>query len=159
MKAAGVATLQLTAYGLAKTHDSFAGRRGAFEDIVTTSRRAREHGVAWYAGIVLHEGSVGEVVEAQRLLASQDPTGSAMVGWYPFMWQGRGRDAGRVRAGEYERIPEEMRERAKLFLTEAEAVRVTLGDSDLSEKPVGADLCAALTFQVDRDLTVSCGGA
>jgi MoaA/NifB/PqqE/SkfB family radical SAM enzyme len=101
LKRAGADCLQLTVYGLEQTHDTFAGRRGAFQDLVTTVRRAMEHDVAWYAGVLLHADNVDELPETLAYVRHLDPAGKVQVGWYPFSWQGRGRDARRVHAAEY----------------------------------------------------------
>lgn len=159
LKAAGVGWLQLTAYGLERTHDSFAGRRGAFRDVVATIRRAEEHGLGWWAGVILHEGNVSEVRETVSHLKGLAAKGEANVGWFPFLWQGRGREASRVRLADYERLPAEESARATAFVTEAEAVRRILDDAELSAKPATEPVCKVLTFQVDRELDVFCGGS
>jgi hypothetical protein len=159
LKNAGCRCLQLTVYGLEQTHDAFAGRRGAFQNIVAITRRARGHEIAWYAGIILHSGNVGELIATISSIKTLDPNGSSQVGWFPFLWQGRGREAHRVRAAEYARLPAEMRERATYMVEEREAVSRILDSPVLSAQPAGGSLCSVLTFHVDRDLKVFCGGS
>lgn len=159
LKSAGVDCLQLTVYGLEQTHDAFAGRRGAFQGVVTTIRRAMEYDIQWYAGVILHADDVDELEATISYLAGLDPSGQARVGWYPFSWQGRGRDAKRVRAHEYARLPESLRQRKAAFFEEREAVDRILTIPELAQRSADTDLCEALVFQVDRDLKVFCGGA
>lgn len=156
LKAASVNCLQLTAYGLEQTHDEFAVRRGAFQNFLATIRRAMEHGLEWYAGVVLHAGSVAELPQVFDLFRSLDPSGKATVGSFPFSWQGRGRYARRARASDYARLPDEYKRPA--FVSEAQAVNRILADPQLSGKRAGSSVCYGLGVQVDRDLRVYCGG-
>lgn len=159
LRKAGCDCLQLTVYGLEQTHDVFAGRRGAFQNIVATTRRAREHGIEWYAGIVLHPGSVRELEDTIACVKDLDPSGTSRVGWYPFLWQGRGKDASRVRAREYAQLPAEVRERRPFLVEEREAIDRILDSRELSGRRASESMCPVLTFHVDRDLRVFCGGA
>jgi MoaA/NifB/PqqE/SkfB family radical SAM enzyme len=151
--------LQFTVYGLEQTHDRFAGRKGAFQNIVTAARRANEFGIGWYAGVILHQGSVSELPDAIAYVRGLDPTGESRVGWFPFLWQGRGRDAERVRIDEYARLPEEMRRRRTSLVDERRGAEMILDDPKLSDRQASETLCSALVFHVERDLSVYCGGA
>ena len=159
LRKTGCDCLQLTIYGLEQTHDAFAGRRGAFQNIITTTQRAREHSIEWYAGIVLHPGNVRELKDTISYMKGLDPSGTSRVGWFPFLWQGRGRDANRVRAGEYAQLPAEMRRPRTSLVEEKEAIGRILDSPELSTRRAGESMCTALTFHVDRDLRVFCGGA
>lgn len=156
LKASGVGCLQLTAYGLENTHDAFAGRRGAFRDLVQTIAQANVHGVSWYLGIVLHADNIDELPAAIDYFRALDPDGQARVGWHLFLWQGRGRAAPRVRADGYMRLPVRLRRRDDIVM-EAEARRRILGDPQLAERRLAR--CGGLTLHVERDLRVYCGGA
>lgn len=160
LRDAGVRELQLTFYGLEETHDTFAGRRGAFRNLVETIRRAAEFGLHWYAGVVLHAGNVDEIGRAVDFIRALDATGTAQVGVLPFLWQGRGRDSQhRLRAADLARLPAAFRARLTNLVTEAEAIQRIRHTPDLAERPAGASLCEAVTFQVERDLRVYCGGS
>lgn len=159
MARAGCRTLQLTAYGLEQAHDAFAGRRGAFQDIVTTIQRASEHGVGWYAGVVMHRDNVGQVRETVEYLRGLDPAGRAQVGSFTFLWQGRGREARRLRTRDLAALPPEKRPRTHTLIEEREAVRRILDDPGLAARRAGETTCGTLVWHVDRDLRVYCGGA
>lgn len=159
LKRTGVNCLQLTVYGLEKTHDEFAGRHGAFQNIVTTIQRATEHGIEWYAQVFLHPDNVSELADTIGYLKSLDCCGKPKVGWMPFLWQGRGRDAHRLRAKEFMQLPVEMRERATYLVEERQAIQRILQTPELACKRASESMCSLLTFQVDRDLKVFCGGS
>lgn len=156
LKAAGVGSLQLTAYGLESTHDAFAGRRGAFRDLVQTIAQANAHGVSWYLGVVLHADDVDELPAALDYFRGLDPTGRARVGWHLFLWQGRGRAAPRVRREEYMRLSARLRQRDDV-VPEGEARRRILAEPELADRRLAR--CGGLTLHVERDLQVYCGGA
>lgn len=159
MARAGCRTLQLTAYGLEQAHDAFAGRRGAFQDLVKTTRRASAHRVDWYAGVVLHRENAGQVREAVEHLRGLAPDGRGSVGAFTFLWQGRGREAGRVRAHDLAALPEGRRPRTDALVEEREAVRRILEDPDLAARRAGDITCGSLVWHVDRDRRVYAGGA
>jgi hypothetical protein len=152
-----VSCLQLTVYGLEHIHDEFAGRCGAFQNILTTICRANEHSVRWYVQIVLHANNVRELPDTITAIKSLDPSGQSRVGYFPFNWQGRGRNACRARASEYALVPEKYRH-PRLF-AEKDAILKILGTPELSGKHASETMCQALVFQVDRDMGVICGGA
>jgi MoaA/NifB/PqqE/SkfB family radical SAM enzyme len=158
LKRAGMNSLQLTIYGLEQTHDDFAGRRGAFKDIITTIRRAVMHDIEWWCGVVLHPGNIGELDDTVAYLKRLDPEGKAAVGWFLFFWQGRGRDINRVRANDFARLPEHLR-KGSHWVDESEAIRRIIENPNLSRRRPSEPYCQSLWFQVDRDLQVYCGGS
>ncbi len=153
---AGAGFLQLTVYGLEATHDAFAGRRGAFQDVITTIRRANEHQASCFVGVPLHTDNVHELGETLAYLRGLVRIGS--VGAFPFLWQGRGRDPIRVRASQREVLPEKMRQNPVL-VEERAAIGKIMQDPDLASRPASEGLCSELGLQVDRDLRVYFGGA
>jgi len=157
LKKAGVEWLQLTLYGLERTHDDFARRRGAFRDVSLTARRALEHGIRWWLGVFLHPDNAHELVETMEYARSLDPTGEADVGWYTFLWQGRGRTAKRPRARDYALLPDSLK--GEGWVEEREAVRKIMANPELSARRAGETLCPHLVLEVDQDLRVFCGGA
>jgi MoaA/NifB/PqqE/SkfB family radical SAM enzyme len=158
MVQAGCHTLQLTAYGLEQAHDIFAGRQGAFQDLVTTIRRAGAHGVAWYAGVVIHQDNLSQVQEAVSYLRGLAPNGKASVNTFTFLWQGRGRDARRLCARDLAALPPERKPRTNALIEEREAVRRILDDPSLAARKASEITCGTLVWHVDRDLRVYCGG-
>ncbi len=153
MKQAGANCLQLTVYGLEETHDRFAGRRGAFQDIVTTIQRAQEHGVKWYGGLVIHPGNLSEVAEATAYFGN---LGGDFFFPFTFSWQGRGRKAPRPRGKDLPRRPDGKPLLGGDWVEEREGVRRILADPELASRPA-VEPCTGLVFQVDRDLRVFCG--
>ncbi len=157
LRQAGLAWLQLTLYGLGPTHDAFAGRRGAFDDVVAAARRALDQGLGWWAQVVLHAGNVGELARTLDYARALDPSGRSRVGWFPFAWQGRGRRAPRVRGSQYASLPPDLQHAS--ILEERRAVERILADPQLSSRTGGEAECEALVLEVGPDLEVSCGGA
>ncbi|MBN1880465.1 radical SAM protein [bacterium] len=159
LKSAGCNCLQLTVYGMERTHDSYAGRQSAFRDVIGTIRRAGEFGIESYVQIPLHPGNVRELLETMEYIRSLHPEGAARVGWFPFSWQGRGRTAPRVRWSDYSLLPQVVREKRSSILQEREAIERICSNSDLSSMAATSSMCDVLTFQIDRDLKVICGGS
>lgn len=154
---AGVEWLQLTLYGLERTHDDFARRRGAFRDVIATAKRAREHSIRWWLGVVFHPDNAHELVETIEYAKSLDPSGEANVSWYTFLWQGRGRMAKRPKTKDYALLPDSLK--GECWVEEREAVRKILESPDLSARRADESFCPYLGLEVDQDLRVFCGGA
>lgn len=160
LKKIGVNYLQFTLYGNESVHDDFAGRRGAFRNVEAAIEKCNNHGIEWVAGVILHSDNVREIMGTISYIKGLDESGNARVGWFPFMWQGRGRDAGRVSRTEYERwIPEDVRSRQKQLMDERSAIALILSEPELANRKTTEHLCTALTLNVDQDLNVFCGGA
>ena len=156
LKASGVQMLQFTFYGLAETHDAFAGRNSAFDHVVEAIRRANQHEIDWYAGVVVHPGSADELDATMQFVRGLAPNGSGYVGAFPFMWQGRGRSAGRIHEADRQRFAFQL---APVWQTERVHVAQILATPELANRPASDPVCDALVFHVDRDLNVLCGGA
>lgn len=159
LRGTGLKLLQLTVYGQEATHDLFAGRKGAFRDIITTIHRADTHHLEWTAGVIIHDGNASELHQTMRDLRALDPGGRAAIGSFVFSWQGRGRDAGRIHKDQYDALFPDRDRSKSLFLSEREAIDRILSDSTLSDQSAGASACRGVGFQIDRDLQVFCGGA
>ena len=159
LKKTGCNCLQFTFYGLRDTHDVFAGRPGAFIDLTEAVRRAAEFGFEWFAQIPLHPGNVAELESLMDFLRGLDSTGQARVGWFPFLWQGRGRAALRVRGDLYRSLPEKLTRDRLQIVEEKQAIGRILADPELSVRKAGDSMCPVLTLQIERNLQVFCGGA
>jgi len=157
LKKAGVQWLQLTLYGLERTHDEFARRQGAFRDVIITAKRATEYGIRWWLGVIFHRDNAHELAETTEYAKSLDPSGEADIGWYTFLWQGRGRSARRPRAKDYALLPDSLK--GECWVEEREAVRKILASPDLSARRADESFCPYLGLEVDQDLWVFCGGA
>ena len=71
LKDYGYEVLQLTFFGLRDTHDWFACREGAFDDLLTTIRRAAECGLVVQPSIMLHKRMTAELSDLLALLADR----------------------------------------------------------------------------------------
>lgn len=156
LKAAGVNSLQFTFYGLSDTHDTFAARKGAFAHIVEAIQRAGQHEVGWYAGVVVHPGNVDELDQTVAFVRNLAPDNNGHVGAFPFLWQGRGREANRIRETDRNRFGYQL---APVWQTEHGIVTQILDTPELANKCASEPVCEALAVHVNRDLGVFCGAA
>ena len=69
LKDYGYEVLQLTFFGLRDTHDWFARREGAFNDLLTTIQRAEESGLVVQPSIMLHKRMIARLPDLLTLLA------------------------------------------------------------------------------------------
>lgn len=159
LKKTGCNCLQFTFYGMEDIHDRFAGRPGAFKDLLTAVRRAGEFGMEWFAQIPLHPENVAELETLMDFLNGMDRGGQARIGWFPFLWQGRGRSAMRVRGELYRSLPDNLTGNRLQVVEEKQAIERILSDSSLSDRKGGDSMCPVLTLQIERNLQVFCGGA
>ncbi len=151
----GVSWLQLTFYGTGEGHDAFAGRRGAFDDLARTIRSADEHGMKWYAGVMIHSGNVHDYACTADTISSLG-TPAKPVGWFTMGWQGRGADGRlRIRAGDLALLPD----RRGLWRTEGEIVGEILDDPGECSRKAIQDTCGMTYLEVAHDLSVFYGGA
>ena len=107
----------------------------------------------------MHRDNVGQVREAVEFLRGLDPSGQTRVGSFTFLWQGRGREARRLRTRDLVALPEEKRPRTVGLIEEREAVRRILADPILSARRGSEITCGSLVWHVGRDLRVYAGGA
>ncbi|MBN2383939.1 radical SAM protein [bacterium] len=160
LKNTGIGYFQFTFYGSETVHDEFAGRRGAFHNVVDTIQRANQHDIEWVAAIVLHRENIRDLAAVIQIVKGLDTSGNMRIGWFPFQWQGRGRVLPRVRKKEYEQyVPLDIRQHRKLLMTESAAIRAITADPELARRKPIETLCGALTLNIDRDLDVYCGGS
>lgn len=155
LKNAGNPELQLTFYGLDDVHDSFAGRIGAYDDLIRTARKAAEHDIGWTAGIVAWPRIVNDLVAIKETIASLAP-GCTGAGWFLPSWQGRGRDP-ELRCRESDR--ERLKLPAAHFKSECEHLQEILNNDDLSAYTVGNMLCDFISLEILPDMQVLYGGA
>lgn len=155
LRRAGVAFLQLTFYGVGAAHDAFAGRRGAFDDVVMTARRASEFGFPWTGGVLLQPRDAGDVVGTLAFVKDLAPP--LKTGWFVAARQGRGYHGDRPRAPDLAGKP--ALQRNKTFQPEYEHRARILAGSDLGARPFGDLGCGLLTLDVEPSLDVYLGGA
>jgi MoaA/NifB/PqqE/SkfB family radical SAM enzyme len=69
-KANGYADVQLTFFGLSETHDWFAGRKGALDDLIRAAAQAQENDLTIHVSIMIHKRMIEELPELLRLLGT-----------------------------------------------------------------------------------------
>ncbi|UCH79283.1 MAG: radical SAM protein [Candidatus Coatesbacteria bacterium] len=155
LQATGLRYLQFTFYGVGETHDRFAGRRGAFDDVVAAVRGADEAGFPWYGAVILRPGDAGDVrgtVEYVEKLGAPEK-----VGYFGYAAQGRGAKGRRpTTEGEAEKASLES---GTTFASERRLREAILADGELSQRRVEELFCPPLVLEVDAGGEVSCGGA
>jgi MoaA/NifB/PqqE/SkfB family radical SAM enzyme len=155
LKATGVGYLQFTFYGVGETHDRFAARRGAFDDLVAASRGADGAGIPWCAAAVFEARDSGDVLATVEYIESLgSPT---KVGWMLYAAQGRGARGRRP-------IFEDLLEKPWLaspgaFCSERSFREGVLQDRALARRRAAEAFCPALVLEVDAEREVFCGGA
>jgi len=155
LKATGVGYLQFTFYGVGETHDRFAGRRGAFDDLAAAARGANDADVPWCAAAVFEARDTGDVLGTVEYI---EGLGSPMkVGWMLYAAQGRGARGRRP-------IFEDILEKPWLaapgsFCSERSLREGILKDRGLSRRPAAEAFCPALVLEVDAEGEVFGGGA
>jgi hypothetical protein len=155
LRATGIGYLQFTFYGVGEAHDKFAGRRGAFDDLVAAVRGAAAVGIPWCASAVLQPRDAGDVLGT---LAHIENLGApTKVGWLLYAAQGRGAIGRRP-------IFDDILEKPwlavpGLFCPERRLREDILKDLELSRRPAAEAFGAALVLEVDGEGEVFCGGA
>lgn len=140
-------------HGKGEEHDALAGRKGAWDDLLTTIERAEEFGVSWLAGMYLNTENVGSY-EKTRDFVAELGTPCVPFGWMLPMTQGRASDHKRVRKSDIAHLI-----KGKTgWKAEGEFVAEILGNPDLySRKSRGID-CGTLHIDIDEDLNFFYGG-
>lgn len=155
LAAAGKPELQVTFYGLNGVHDAFAGRDGAYSDLVTTVRKAADHGIGWTAGIIAWPGNIKDLPYIRKTVQTL-ASGCTGTGWFLPAWQGRGQDPGlRCTAADLTTL--------KLppahFKSEKDHVADILSDDALGSRTAVEAMCAFMSMEIQPDMTVVYGGA
>ncbi|HPQ41922.1 MAG TPA: radical SAM protein [bacterium] len=155
LRDAGRPELQLTFYGLESAHDAFAGRKGAYADLVHCARAAGRQGIGWTAGIVAWPGNVRDLPVIRETILNLAP-GCTGAGWFLPAWQGRAQDSDlRCRAGdlEYLKLP------PAHFRPEKAHIKTILYDESLGSRTAADAMCDFMSMEVYPDMTVVHGGA
>lgn len=150
----GFEGIRLTFHGLGERHDRRVGRRGAYDDLVETIRRAEQFSVEWLAGMVLSADNAAEYEETK---AEVERLGSPCVefGWMLPQSQGRADGTGnRVRL---QHIAHLLRANGG-WKTEADHIRAILSDETLGGRKAFDPDCGMVSLDISHDLTVTFGG-
>jgi len=157
LKDNGLNGLQLTFFGMEKTHDAFAGRKGAFADLVKTIEKAEEFGIEWYAGLTMHKKNVGQIKALMEYVRSLSPSGKAQVGWFIFSHQGRATSLKRPVTEDLKNNLIEYRE--DFWQEEKSIAREILDTPELRNRKYSNQMCYQSIFDIYPDFSVTGGGA
>ena len=151
---AGFDYIRLTFHGIGETHDELVGRRGAYEDLVNTIRKAEKHNVNWLAGMMLNASNLSMYEETKKAVAELGNP-YCEFGWMLPHSQGRAAQNGnRVKLGQISHL---LTEKTGWY-TESDFIRKVLSDPDLSRKSARENKCGIVYLDVDEDLNVFFGG-
>jgi len=111
MKDAGLKTIQLSPYGLESTHDWFACRKGAFQDLMSAARRGLEAGLMINWQYFFHKKNVNELQELVNYGWKITREGESEESISIVSPAGRGREIEYLRpdSDELQKLPEEIR--------------------------------------------------
>lgn len=76
----GFSWLRLGFHGTREAHDSYAGRRGAWEDLAATARLADEFGIEWFPVVYLNRSNAGQFPDITSAI-SELGTPALPPGW------------------------------------------------------------------------------
>ncbi len=160
LKEAGFDELQFTFYGLEEVHDKFAGRKGAFKDLVTAIRKANQYDLNWYATVIFHTGLIGKLPQIIEEIKKIGENRGKKVGWFIFHWQGRGIDDKlRPRKKDYDNLPDGLQR--KHWKPEYQHIDEILKDKALRNKTALealGHLCNYISLEVQYDMSIYYGG-
>lgn len=157
LKVRGFDWLSFTLYGFEDAHDRFAGRKGAYSDIMQAIERSNRNGINWYAGVLLHKGNLSEVEVLTKHLKDM---GAQTAGAFPAMWQGRAMELARLKRADIEKLPERLRTQfSQTLLTEREVKERILSDDALGSRTAADCSCKGMVLEVEPDLSVYTGAS
>jgi len=149
--------LQFCIYGLEDEHDEFAGRKGAFKDLVKAIQAVDEQGVEWFAAIIVSRKNIQQIAEIRAYFKTLFPHKS--LGKFLYLYTGLTDKLGMLTKSEFEQLPEfETVNTLKFFKPEKEQVAKVLNDPKLQIQPASCS-CSGVRLIIDSDLSVYCGSA
>lgn len=150
----GFKGVRLTFHGIGEEHDRLVGRKGAFDDLEKTIRRAEEYGVDWLAGMMLSSDNVSNY-EITKAFVEDIGTPCTTFGWMLPHTQGRAETLNnRVRIGQIAHL---LKDKSS-WKTEGELMREVLSSVDISARKALNQFCGIIYLDIDQDLNVSFGG-
>lgn len=151
---AGFDYIRLTFHGIGETHDELVGRSGAYEDLVTTISKAKQHKVNWLAGMMLNSSNQAMYEETKKTVTELGEP-CCEFGWMIPHIQGRAaQGSNHVKVGQISRLLQG----GKGWHAEGDFVKKVLSDSDLSRKTARDNKCGIVYLDVDEDMNVFFGG-
>lgn len=111
MKDAGLKTIQLSPYGLESTHDWFASREGAFQDLMSAAKRGVDVGLMINWQYFFHKKNVNELQELVNYGREITKNGKSEESISIVSPAGRGREIENLRpdSDDLQKLPEEIR--------------------------------------------------
>lgn len=156
LAATGVEGIAFTVYGLRKTHDAFAERKGAWDDIRTAAGKCDEFGIPWLTGILMTPESVGEYEGIRDAIESWGTPCAPSGAWFVPNWDGRAmEDHRRVT---WEDILPLLKKPSPFWKSEAMHVEEVLSSHELSSRQAAYGACGTAHLDVYGDLSVRYGG-
>lgn len=104
----GLHTLRFTLFGLKNTHDWFAERPGAFDDIIKASIRAREVGIRVQWTIQLHSKNIKELNDVLELSENYTTDKSVHIGISSYLGRAISNDELRPTSKNLEELPSKL---------------------------------------------------
>jgi len=151
---AGFDYIRLTFHGVGDAHDKLVGRKGAYEDLVSTIQKAEEHNINWLAGMMLNSRNQSMYEETRDTVTGLG-TPCTDFGWMLPQSQGRVLHGNsRVKVHRISRLLSGK----SGWVTEAEFTERVLSNPDLGQKQARDNNCGIIYFDVDEELNVFYGG-
>lgn len=151
---AGFDYVRLTFHGIGDIHDKLVGRKGAYEDLVKTIRKAEEHNVNWLAGMMLNAENQSMYEETRDTVESLGKP-CTKFGWMLPKSQGRAvHGNNRVKANQISRLLSGKQG----WVVEGEFVERVISDPDLGKKTSIDNKCGIVYLDIDEELNVTYGG-
>ena len=152
---AGFNYIRLTFHGTGKAHDELVARDGAYEDLITTIRRAEQHKVNWLAGMMLNSVNQSMYEETKKAITELG-TPCTEFGWIVPHIQGRAAEGNnQVNAAQIARL---LKGKENQWFAERDFVKKVLSDPELSRRTVRDNRCGIVYLDIDEDLNVFFGG-
>jgi hypothetical protein len=156
LAATGVQGIGFTIYGLEGSHDEYAGRKGAWDDIEKAARRCDEYGISWLTGILMTRASAAEYRRIRDAIDSWGTPCGPSGAWFVPHWDGRAiNDAQRVTIDELMPL---MDKPSSVWKSESMHIDDILASEELSSKRATYSRCNIAHLDVHEDLWVRYGG-
>ena len=149
--------LQFCVYGLETEHDEFAGRQGAFNDLVKAMQATDKQGVEWFTAIIVSRKNITQIAQIRDYFKKMFPHKS--LGKFLYLYTGLADRLGMITKPEFEQLPEaETAGMLKFYKTEKEQVAKVIDSPKLQMQPAECS-CRGVRLIIDTDLSVYCGSA
>lgn len=146
--------IRLAFHGTGEKHDDLVGRRGAYEDLLTTIHKAEKHNVSWLAGMYLNSENQTTYEETRDAVSSLG-TPCTEFGWMLPQSQGRVLEKdNRVTSNQISRLLIDKHG----WVSESEFTEKILTNADFGQRTARDTKCGIVYLDIDEDLNVFFGG-